>query len=148
MKLNLCCGGNILDGFDNHDMDVDITKPLPFADCSAEYILIEHGLEHVNCLQGFEFLKEAFRVLKPGGVLRICVPILGRIMKRSDATDLIVNHGHQMVYDWEIIREMLWCAGFDLQLVKQTARSPYDGHWKVIGKEKDDLETMRVEATK
>jgi len=39
-KLNLGCGGNILDGWENHDMDLDITKPLPYDGNSIDFIFI------------------------------------------------------------------------------------------------------------
>lgn len=149
MKIQFCCGGNRLEGFENFDADVDITRPLPFEDERAEYIFIEHGLEHIHVHDGFHFLKECWRVLETGGVLRVCVPVLTNLKDRAHATDLIYGHGHQMVYSFSNLRDLLWAAGFTRSLVTETVRNEQvDSHWKVIGKEKDDLETLRIEAIK
>lgn len=146
MKIQFGCGGNRLPGWKNHDQDVDITKPLPYAADVATFVFIEHCLEHVNGADGFRFMEEAHRILKPGGVLRICVPHLDRVRDVAHCRDLIVGHGHQMVYCWENICTMLQIAGFDT--VTQTGRAECDSHHKVIGEAKDDLETLRVEARK
>jgi hypothetical protein len=148
MKLNLCCGSNILDGFDNHDSDLNISTPLPMPDNSVEFILIERGLEHVGPHEGFNFLREAYRVLSAGGVLRVCVPTLAKIEDREHAASLILGHGHQMVFSQGNLKAMLWAAGFDYSRMVVTGRWPMDGHWKVIGRDKDDLETLRLTATK
>lgn len=146
MKIQFGAGGNQLDGFINHDRDVDITKPLPYSDGVADFVFIEHCLEHVNGANGFRFMEEAHRILKPGGILRICVPHLEKITDVAHCRDLIVGHGHEMVYCWDNICTMLQIAGFDT--VSPTGRSPYDSHHKVIGEAKDDIETLRVEARK
>lgn len=145
LKLNLGCGGNILPDFENRDADCDITKPLPWPDNSVDYILIEHCLEHVTGPEGFSFMKEARRILKDGGTLRICVPQL----KNVDAykkIDLIINHGHVMVYCYENLVLMLEAAGF--KGMHTTERKDCDGHWRVIGEALDTAETLRIEATK
>jgi predicted SAM-dependent methyltransferase len=146
MKLNLGCGSNRLAGWQNHDADVDITKRLPWADSSAETIFIEHCLEHVNGAQGYLFMEEALRVLKPGGVLRICVPVLARL-DRAHARDIIIGHGHQMVYNLQNVVDMLLIAGFET-VSEVIINKEIDGHWKVIGEDKDSKETLRVEARK
>lgn len=146
MKYNFGCGGNRIPGWENFDADVDITKPLPFPDRSAAFILAEHVVEHVSAPDGFRFFEECFRMLQPGGVLRICVPHLDRIQDRAHCRDLIVGHGHLVVFDLPILITLLQLAGFDS--VAETGRKPCDGHWRVIGEAKDDLETLRVEATK
>jgi SAM-dependent methyltransferase len=58
----------------------DIRKQLKFENESAAAILAEHVIEHVPFLQGLGFLKECLRVLKPGGVLRIAFPDVGRFL--------------------------------------------------------------------
>ena len=144
--LNLGAGENkLLPPWSNHDRDMDITQPLPVPAHSIEEILIEHCLEHVSGPQAFRFLKEAFRVLKPGGLIRICVPELERL-SRDAREDIIVNHGHLHIYDLKVLTQYLETAGFTS--VTRTDRREIDGHWKVIGLEKDDLETLRVEAIK
>lgn len=146
MKLNLGCGSNRLDGWKNYDADLDFTKRLPFGDNTAEFILIEHALEHTDMRQAFLFMEEARRVLKPGGTLRICVPMLERIKDVAHCRDLIVGHGHQAVWSYATMARLLGVAGFTM--IAESERKPCDGHWRVIGVEKDDLESLRVEATK
>lgn len=154
MKVQFCCGTNKLDGWKNHDIEVDITKPLPYADNSLEQVLIEHGLEHVSCAEGFRFLREAYRILRPGGVLRVCVPELDRLSLKK-AADIITNHGHKRIFCVaknifceKTLRQFLVTAGFAPDRMVVTERKPCDGHWKVIGEELDRLETLRMEATK
>jgi len=149
VKIHVGCGGNILEGFDNTDFDkVDITKPLPWGDNIADLIFAEHVVEHINIQQALGFFSECYRVLKPGGILRVCVPQLNRINDRGHARDLILGHGHQLVCSHDTIKGIMWAAGFDGQKIKETDRRDIDSHWKAISKEKDDQETLRMEATK
>lgn len=145
-RIQFCSGGNKLPDFENRDMDCDITQRLPYDDASIGFVLIEHGLEHVNCAHGLRFLDEAHRILKPGGIIRVCVPVLERIADMHHARDLCLGHGHQNLYCKQTLTQMLWCAGFTN--IRDTGRKDCDGHWRAIGIEKDDLETLRMEGTK
>jgi SAM-dependent methyltransferase len=62
------------------EADQDITKPLQFADGSVECLFMEHVLEHVGFGDALKFFKEAYRVLKLGGVLRIVSPDLDKLV--------------------------------------------------------------------
>lgn len=135
-------------GWINHDSEVDISKPLPYGDSTVDFILIEHCLEHVNSREALGFLREALRILVPGGVIRICVPILSRINDRAHAADLITGHGHQMVYSLQSLQDMLFAAGFEREKTIETPWQACDGHHREIGIEKDALETLRMEAIK
>lgn len=147
MKLNVGCGGNILEGWRNHDADMDITKPLPLADNSVEFILAEHVVEHTSGPDSFRFMREAYRILQPGGTLRLCVPELARLDNAKRA-DIICNHGHLQVFCEENLTLMLQAAGFSPEKIVRTGRKEIDGHWKVIGEPLDSAETLRMEATK
>jgi predicted SAM-dependent methyltransferase len=46
----------------------------PLADESADGVLMNHVLEHLDCQEALAALREAQRVLAPGGVLRVGVP--------------------------------------------------------------------------
>lgn len=157
MKLNLCAGGNILPGWHNTDLQyadpslaVDITKPLPFLDGSVEIILIEHGLEHVSGPQALRCLDECYRILKESGTIRVCVPAIDQIreslMPIELARDDVLNHGHLIFFSQDSLICLLTIAGFKYCTI--SSRRECDGHWRVIGKERDDLETLRMEAVK
>jgi SAM-dependent methyltransferase len=58
----------------------DVRKPLPFHDNSIWAIYASHLLEHLYLQEGKRLLKECFRILKPGGILRMVVPDLKAIV--------------------------------------------------------------------
>lgn len=51
---------------------------IPFEDNSVPYIFSSHFLEHLTREQGDFLLSESYRVLCPGGIIRICVPSLDK----------------------------------------------------------------------
>jgi predicted SAM-dependent methyltransferase len=52
----------------------DLREPLPFADGSVDGIMAEHVLEHFPFDDVVVVLRETFRVLRPGGAIRIACP--------------------------------------------------------------------------
>lgn len=84
-KVHLGCGNDIKDGWVNLDInDGNIEKEgivhcdlekgkLPFEDDSCSEVMAIHLLEHIKNL--LPLMNEIHRVLKPGGFLRIEVPI-------------------------------------------------------------------------
>lgn len=149
LNINFGCGGNLIPDWKNHDIDVDLTKlPLPYDDNSADIVLLEHIAEHLSspdCLRCFE---DCLRILKPNGILRVCVPVISTKLKREHVRDLIVGHTHLIMFDENILVTALWAAGFELDNIKITDRKECDGHWRVIGEEKDSIESLRIEAIK
>lgn len=146
--VNFGCGGNILPGWENHDMEVDITNPLPYKSECVDMILAEHVGEHTDGPSLYRFLAECHRILKPKGKVRLCCPVIGHWMTREQAVDLTVNHGHLQVLNENNLRTFLWMAGFDHFSITRTDRRDIDGHWRVIGALQDEAETCRLEATK
>lgn len=144
-KIQFGCGSNTLDGWENHDSDVDITKPLPYADAVFEIVFAEHVCEHIGSHEFLRFCEECHRILEPGGVLRLCMPVLERL-EPAHGRDIILGHGHLASYTTNLIEHILRIAGF--KDIRETWRIEIDSHWKVIGKEKDDLETARIEGIK
>lgn len=147
IKIQFGCGGNILNGWINHDSDCDITKPLPYPNDYADMCFTEHTVEHVSAPDCLRFFEECRRILKPGGVLRVCVPILDRIEDYSHLRDLVMGHGHMVVFNLSNLVTLLHIAGFE-KVSEVALDKQIDGHWRVIGERKDELETLRVEATK
>ena len=82
MRINLGCGSYILPGYDNFDkypetsdvkyIDLDVL-PLPFPSDYADEIRLNQVLEHV--LYPLELCNECQRVLKPGGLFIVDVPV-------------------------------------------------------------------------
>jgi predicted SAM-dependent methyltransferase len=91
IKLNVGCGGKLLDGFINIDLDnnwadtkpdviADVTKPLPFDHNYADEIHAYHLIEHLNRWETPNILNDWVRVLKPGGLLVLECPCLDKIV--------------------------------------------------------------------
>lgn len=53
-----------------------------FSSGSVDYVVSHHSLEHVGCGDGSGFIREAYRVLKPGGSLLVFVPDMKALAKR------------------------------------------------------------------
>src|SRR5258706_701623 len=107
LKLNIGCGTSGIEGWVNIDnspsillsrlpfgrrifrtpdwpRDVrraDVRKRIPFFDASVLYIYSSHTFEHFTYDESLAVAKECFRVLQPGGILRIVVPDLGTIVR-------------------------------------------------------------------
>jgi SAM-dependent methyltransferase len=59
---------------DYTEFDLESLKPLPVENNSAEIIYSSHTIEHISNAAAQNLFNEAFRVLKPGGILRFCTP--------------------------------------------------------------------------
>ncbi|HAC64737.1 MAG TPA: hypothetical protein DCF68_14675 [Cyanothece sp. UBA12306] len=67
--------------------DLSSNTSLPIEDDSTELIYSSHTLEHINNESAFNILKEAYRILKKGGAIRIAVPnieLAYRAFKKQD----------------------------------------------------------------
>jgi predicted SAM-dependent methyltransferase len=146
------------------DLMWNLTRGLALSDNSVDAIFSEHVLEHFDFGAGLAILKECYRVLKPGGVLRIGVPDLGRYVASYKGDDSMIDdcrpgrptraialneiffhHGHKAIYDYETMALACQEAGFSS--VEHSAYT--QGR---LGAEVDSetrkLETLYVEATK
>jgi len=102
-KLHIGCARHHLDGWinadyknprDSCDIDFDATKEFPYDNESIDYIFSEHMIEHVSYFEGCYMIKECYRVLKPGGKIRISTPDLKFLIElyNEDKTDLQKNY--------------------------------------------------------
>lgn len=137
MKLHLGCGNRNIPGFANIDLakykHIHYRRPVEdlkiFEDNSAELIYASHVLEYFDAREVNKVLKEWFRVLEKGGILRVAVPdfeALIRVYKKYKKLDMITGplYGrwkifgsekiayHKMVYDFESFKKLLEKNGF------------------------------------
>lgn len=138
LRLHLGSGGEHKDGWVNVDLlgdpvEVawDLSRPLPFPDGSAAAVFHEHLLEHIPLAGGTALLAECFRVLRPGGLLRVGVPDAGRLLLsyagdreyvaarhpgRPTALlavqELFYWHRHTTMFDEETLTFLVRAAGF------------------------------------
>jgi predicted SAM-dependent methyltransferase len=90
---------------------VNLLRPLPYPDNTFDVVYHAQFIEHLPFDTGFDFMRECFRVLKPGGTLRVVTPDL-----RRQATEYLNNlqvilrspedEAARLRYDW-IRMEML-----------------------------------------
>jgi predicted SAM-dependent methyltransferase len=88
-QLNLGCGDYRVPGYLGIDqlpgaaVDLVLTvPPLLWPDASIHAIYMGHFLEHLDDQRGAELLREAYRVLEPGGGLGIVVPDFREVARR------------------------------------------------------------------
>lgn len=145
-KLHVGCGDHVLDGWLNADsrpcsarvLRMDATQRFPFPDNVFAYVYSEHVIEHLPFGAGAVMLGECFRVLAPGGKIRVATPDLAfltalhggertelreRYLAWASAglpggeagfviDDFIRGWGHRFIYDEPILRGALARAGF------------------------------------
>jgi predicted SAM-dependent methyltransferase len=137
----------------------DLTFSVPFSDASVDFVYSSHFLEHLGRDQGARLLAEMHRVLRTGGVARVCVPDLAYVVglygtgaKRRMLDEYVyVREGtsafsqHRYLYDFELLSEALRLAGF--AVVERCAR----GHGRTPDLAALDVhgdDTLFVEALK
>jgi SAM-dependent methyltransferase len=172
VKIQLGCGFNFLEGWANFDTDVDLSQPLPWADGTIDFIFAEHVIEHLTTPQGVQMLAECYRVLKPGGVVRIAFPDVRRletlseedmarylkclptIKTRSQAILLaLTGWGHQSAWTTQVAEAILRAVGFWTTYEEEYGLSSYaeltgiEAHHRAVG-DAAALETSIVEGWK
>ncbi|MDP7163450.1 MAG: methyltransferase domain-containing protein [Phycisphaerae bacterium] len=143
---------------------VNAAAPLPFADETFDYVFSEHMIEHLDYDAGRAFLRECFRVLKPGGRIRIATPSLETLVEffAPDKTDalrrymqwllswrfpgaakhresMVINcalsqWGHRFVYDRVTLTDVLEEAGFADILTCEASQSDHEALRGVKGR--------------
>ena len=141
LKLHIASGPSKKEGWVNvdgaadADVQVDLRRPLPLASDSVAMMFSEHFVDHLQFPDVVgRFLGECYRILEPGGRLRIVVHdaelVARAYLKRDEeffriamggAPPLIetvnnifrFNGFHQFIYDFEALGMVLRRAGFD-----------------------------------
>lgn len=104
----------------------DLAYGIPLHDNTADFVYSSHFLEHLPRKQGEMLLKEAYRVLKPGGMLRLCVPDLEYALSlyaSGQKEKMLENYffidddeshyaRHKYMYDFAMLRDLLTHIGF------------------------------------
>ncbi|WP_306536754.1 methyltransferase domain-containing protein [Geobacter sp.] len=135
MKLNIGCGYTYLKGHLNVDASGDSladaimeAHDLCLDSASVDGITASQLMEHLGFFKGKYFLAECFRVLRPGGTIRLETPHLERSFEiflsgdraaREDAVTWLygaetTNMQHRFCFPLELLLELAAETGFDL----------------------------------
>ena len=133
LYIHLGCGNRRLNGWLNLDSpNYDITRPLPWKDGSVDAFYLEHVIDKVTPPEACRFFAEAFRCLKPGGILRLSFrdirlmhgvisPAFKQYLKKRlrenpvpehDLCILMEAYRHQSLWNTDFLRYLLEEFGF------------------------------------
>lgn len=137
----------------------DLSHSLPLANETADFIYSSHFLEHLFKRDAEQLLKESYRALKSGGIVRVCIPDLAYAVKlyaQGEKEKMLENYffvedkesflaRHKYMYDFELLKNLLERVGFH-----QIVRCAYqEGKTPDIDKlDNRPEETLFVEAVK
>jgi len=149
-KLQIGCGGQLREGWLNANYEswrkstifLNASKPFPIHDEQFDFVFSEHMIEHITFEQGKVMLRECYRILKPGGAIRISTPDLAFLIRLYGVQNtnveesyiqwavktlpcvldgcedtFVINNfvrdwGHQFIYDEKTLKAALEYAGF------------------------------------
>ena len=118
-RLNWGCGGHTLPGWINSDqkdgagidLSCDIAEGLPLETGSMDYVVSIHALPEVHYDRIVPVLAELRRVIKPGGILRLCLPDLLkgiRAYERGDRDYFLVPDEDAKSLGAKLITQLIW----------------------------------------
>jgi predicted SAM-dependent methyltransferase len=111
VMLNAGCGKHHLPGWVNLDFEksdgiqaCDLRAGIPYPNNTFDAVYSSHMIEHLSRDAGGRFVQEVFRVLKPGGVVRLLTPDLERMareyLKNLEAYDGADSVENRQRYEW------------------------------------------------
>ena len=158
-RLQIGAGPNRLEGWLDSDVvsgeiHLALNRRLPIDDSIFSYVFGEHVIEHLSEASGIDLLSELHRVLRPGGVVRLVTPDLGKLVAiyedRNPGVDretyvryideitgrrrerpgqvfnaLMRSWGHRYIYDEDDLTAKLRQAGFHDIAVRDPGESPH-----------------------
>ena len=136
MNLNLGSGADKLPGWTSVDMNPEYTPdvvhdlretPLPFDDASADLVYMEMALSQLYLSQGIALLRDCFRLMRPGGTLRVNEfdfqlllatwetrePKWWNMTRAEKHFSHFHRYGWHMLWDRETLTKHLALAGFE-----------------------------------
>ena len=125
--VNLGCGSHYHPDWINIDLvsgnpDVithDLSQGIPLPDTSCDVVYHSHVLEHFRREDVLPFMQECYRVLKPGGIIRIATPDLERICRvYLEKLEMALSGDGLCAHDYE------WIT---LEMYDQTVREQSGG---------------------
>lgn len=130
----LCSGANryytfadyhaLLSG--NAFFQANLAHGIPAESDSVDYVYSSHFVEHLYLREAERLVADCFRVMRPGGVIRIVVPDLDhalRLMAAGDRHKAMVSYffvedmesayaRHKYMYDFDLLSSLLHKHGF------------------------------------
>lgn len=176
-KLHLGAGPHIIDGWFNTDVEpkgkgvyfLDVSKRFPVQAHTFDYIFTEHLIEHFTYKDGLRILKECYRVLKPGGTIRIATPDIDKVisLRTKEKNELqtryikwhidnffpeigtykdifVINSGfsgfgHRFLYDYGTLENSLRKTGYTYITRCTSGQSGEKDLWGVDFRAKDEM---------
>ncbi|MFH0798559.1 MAG: methyltransferase domain-containing protein [Pseudomonadota bacterium] len=104
----------------------DLSYGAPFADNAVDYVFSSHFLEHLSRRDGCRLIGEIYRILKPGGRVRLSVPDLDyalSLYNRGEKELMLQNYffvdhdgshhsRHKYMYEYDGLKNILAENGF------------------------------------
>lgn len=113
----------------------DLSRQLPYSNGSVDFIFTSHTLEHLEMDHVRALIKECYRILSGGGIIRIAVPDAELLMKsyirkrpldylkhispkaergktQIEKLGAVMLDNHKSLLDFETLNDALVCAGF------------------------------------
>lgn len=163
-NLQLGCGMNQLHGWLNTDVEpdygvtfLDVTQPIPAPDNSFDFIFAEHLIENFGPEKLKSVLVECYRILKPGGSLRLTFYCADALRSKSNSKQInafITRLTKAYLHLGKEIRTMLSESDFE-EIIITTPESSRHPHLQDISQHKHYLtpkqyqqETITLEAQK
>lgn len=148
--------------WENYDAEVNCAQPLDpvrFPDCCADIVFSEMMLEHITPQQAWSFLDECYRILKPGGLIRIVIPdfsltlrlkdpeyarvnggVTGATTWKEHARSILFCHGHQGLWNSALLQDVMDAIGFTGLAIHRAGESnreefrDIEQHWRSVGR--------------